>query len=245
MRIEKLYDIMDNIKQILEVRGTMATAKIVKVTCGILFNNSFSILDHWGKIADSILYKNSYFDPAYFPRISDQYTINRYVENPDKGHSLHLNSENLIYTHAIQSDFEQEHKEFVERVAKFVVPEVVQKYDLVVRRIGMVYICEMDQSAITNFTSQYFKPELTEVLDCRFSRRSTVPQALLMSGTNDYVNKIYSVGNVSNDFQGISFDYQLFFNPPIVDVKPRISKFFEKAKADFYEEIFKEEFRGR
>lgn len=223
----------------------MATAKVIKLTCGILFNHSFSILDHWGKIADAVLYKNAYFDPQYFPRISDQYTINRYIENPELGHRLQLNSENLIYTHTVQDDFEKEYTKFIDRITKFIIPEIIEKYDLVVRRIGIVYICEMDQDAVTKFTSQYFKPELSEVLDCRFSKRCTVPQALTFSGTNDYINKIYSVGNVSPEFRGISFDYQLFFNPPIVDVKPRVAKYFENSKTAFFEEIYKEEYRGK
>ena len=223
----------------------MATAKVIKLTCGILFNHSFSILDHWGKIADSILYNNSYFDPTYFPQISSQYTTNRHVHNPEAGHSLQLNSENLIYTHTIQDDFEKEYTKFIDRITKFIIPEIIEKYDLVVRRIGMVYICEMDQDAVTKFTSQYFKPELSEVLDCRFSKRCTVPQALTFSGTNDYINKIYSIGNVSKESRGISFDYQLFFNPPVVDVKPRVAKYFENSKTAFFEEIYKEEYRGK
>ena len=223
----------------------MATAKIVKMTCGILFNHSFSLLDHWGKIAVSILYDNAYFTPTYFPRISDQYTINRHLENPELGHRLQLNAENLVYTHAIQENFESEYSQFVERVTKFIVPKVVQSYDLVVKRIGMVYYCEMDDAAITAFTSQYFKPELSEILDCRFSKRAPAPRALTLSGTNDYINKIYSVGPIGAEARGISYDYQLFFDPPIVALETHATKFFNNSKEEFFSEIFKEEYRGK
>ena len=223
----------------------MATAKVFRLTCGILFNHSFSILDRWGSIADTVLYKNSYFNPEYFPEISSQYTTNRHLENPKEGHRLQLNSENLVYTHTVVEDFEKEYNAFVERMKKFLIPEIVEKNDLVIRRIGMVYICEMDTEAVTKFTSQFFKPELSEVLDCRFSKRCTVPQSLTFSGTDDYINKIYSVGNANEKSRGISFDYQLFFNPPIVDIKPRAARFFENSKTAFYDEIYREEYRGK
>lgn len=222
----------------------MATAKITKLTFGVLFNHSFSLLDAWGKIVDNLLYKNSYFNPDYFPRISDQYTVNRFLENPEKGHLFQLNAENIIYTHNVQKNYEVEYEQFITSISKYIIPEIIQKQELTVRRIGMVYTCEMDKEAITSFTAQYFKPEIAEVIDCRFSKRETISESLLFSGIDNYINKIYSVGNLGNESNGISYDYQLFFNPPIVDLKHQITKFFNNAKTDFYKEIYKEEYRG-
>lgn len=230
----------------IERGDIMAEAHVKKLICGIQFNHSFSLLDNWGKIADTILYKkNEYFDSTYFPNISDHYTINRHIENPQKGHRLQLNSENMVYTHVIQENYEKEFDTFTESIINYLYPKIVDDYDLVVRRLGIVFVSQMDQVAINSFTSQYFKPELSEVIDCRFSKRASAPQGLLFSETNDYINKIYSVSNIGQNVQGISFDYQLFFNPPQPDVKSRMRKFFDEAQKTFSEEVYKEDFRGK
>lgn len=168
----------------------MGNTSVKQIICGIMFNDSFSILDDWGKIADSLLCsvkKAPSFPPQYFSSISQQYTISRFLSNEKKGHRLELASNNLVYTHTVQSNFEKEYKEFVSRVEKCLVPQIVEKYALIIRRIGMVYICEMDCDSISAFKQQYFAKAASEITDCRFAIRSTTPEGLAFSGIDNYI----------------------------------------------------------
>ena len=226
----------------------MGSISVKRIICGIMFNHSFSILDDWGKIADSLLYsakKSGAFSPQYFPSISQQYTTSRFLSNENEGHRLELASNNLVYTHTIQSDFKKEYNEFVSRIEKCLIPQIVEKYALVTRRIGMVYICEMDSSSVAAFKKQYFSKSAPEITDCRFAIRTTTPEGLLFSGIDNYINKIYTVGNVDEAFQGISFDYQLYLQPPQPTITAKIDSFFEMSQKCFFEEILKEEYRGK
>lgn len=224
----------------------MGNASVKRIVCGIMFQRSFSILDEWGRIADAILYgKNSCFSPEYFPRISEQYTINRHLSNPEKGHTLQLNSSNLVYSHTIQNDFEKEYEKFVQRVEKHLVPQIVEKYELVVDRIGMVYMCEMDDSTLGEFKKEYFKKAADEISDCRFAIRTTTPEGLLFANNNNFINKIYTLGGIDEEIHGISFDYQLYFEPSQPEITTKVKSFFSTSKKCFFEEIFKEEYRGK
>ena len=53
----------------------------------------------------------------------------------------------------------------------------------------------------------------------------------------DFINKIYNVGNLGERVQGISYDYQLHFNPIREDVRDTISSFMIKANEAFSEDI--------
>lgn len=224
----------------------MGKATVKRIICGIMFQHSFSLLDEWGKIVDAMLYKkNPYFSPQYFPTISEQYTTNRFLNNREQGHMLQLNSNNLIYTHTIQGDFEKEYNDFVLRIEKYLVPKIVDKYGLVTRRIGMVYMCDMDDTALSDFKKQYFIKAANEITDCRFAIRSTTPEGLLFANNDNYINKIYTVGGIDETIHGISFDYQLYFQPAQPEISTKISAFFETSKKSFFEEIFKEEYRGK
>ena len=114
----------------------------------------------------------------------------------------------------------------------------------ITRRIGMVYICEMDNTSISSFKEQYFSKS-SEITDCRFAIRTTTPEGLAFSGNDNYVNKIYTVGSIDDAIQGISFDYQLYFQPPQPEITSKITSFFETSKKCFFEEIFNEEYCGK
>lgn len=223
----------------------MGKAAVKRIVCGIMFRHSFALLDEWGKIVDTILYqKDSCFSPQYFPTISEHYTISRFLENKEKGHSLQLSSNNLIYTHTIQNDFDKEYNEFVHRVEKCLYRCIIEKYRLTTQRMGMVYMCSMEDAAISNFKKRYFmKPD--EVTDCRFAIRSTTCKGLLFAGTNDYINKIYTVGEIDESIHGVSFDYQLYFNPAQPDISKKIGAFLKTSRECFFEEILGEGHRGK
>lgn len=206
-------------------------SSIKKLSCGIMFGFSFSLLDEWGKIADTLLYKNiNYFSPSYFPSISQQYTTTRFLRNDTIGHNLELSANNLLYTHVIQKDFEEEYNQFVLRIEKCLVPNIIEKYELITHRIGMVYEGAIDNNTICEFKKQYFSSEVSsKIINCKFAIQS-VPQKKLRLSDGDLINKIYTIGGNNENTNEVSFDYQLLFQPAQLRIKKKLPLFFEISK---------------
>ena len=215
----------------------MVKNTVKQFACGILFSPSFKLLDNWGAIADSILYNNKFFNPEYFPRISTQYTTTRTLSNDSLGHSIQLTSSNLIYTHVVQNDFASEFADFQERISKFLVPKIIEGNDLIVRRIGIIFTCEITDKGIQSFAEKYFKPEFKEVTDFRFSKKESTVAGKLWSNKSDFINKIYTVGAIGDDLTGISFDYQAHYVPPRAYISDVVSPVLDRGKALLSEEI--------
>lgn len=221
----------------------MASKKdITNVTCGILYQPSFHLLDRWGAIVDRIISENKYFSADFFPEISNQYTIERQLINSKTGHSIKLTQNNFVYSQKISDNFDSEYKLFRERLLNFLIPLVVEESGLIIKRLGIVFTCFPLESDVKIFTSQYFKPEVKDVCDFRLSmKESTVEGALFVENSN-YINKIITVGEMEKSTTGISYDYQLHYNPLMPDIRQcNASAFlttgFEKFVKDVFERI--------
>ncbi len=210
---------------------------IFQLTFGVSFNHMFKLLDSWGEIADDILYNNKYFSSDFFSNISTQYTTERRLFNPDRNHSLILTSNNLVYTQTIESDYSSEYDLFKKRVIEYLVPNLLTRYVLVVRRLGVVYTCQLDDVSIRQFASKFFNPSVQNIMDFRFSRKEPTDKGRLLTENSDFVNKIFTVGSFSNGVQGISYDYQLHFLPLREDVRDTISPFLANSATAFNEDI--------
>ena len=212
---------------------------IKRIACGILFNNSFKLLDNWGEIVDDMLYnsKHKQFTANFFPNISSQYTVERNLYNAELGHSFILTSCNIVFTQSIISNFDEEYKEFKTRVTDYIVPKILSKYNLITRRIGIVYTCELDQAKIDRFASLYFKPEIKGIQDFRFSKKESTIKGRLFDKNNDFINKIFTLGNISDSMLGIIYDYQLHLEPPKADIRDEIDNFFTCSKKKFEDDV--------
>ena len=215
----------------------MSRNTVKQFACGILYSHSFKLLDNWGAMADSILYNNKYFSPEYFPQISTQYTTTRSLHNNAEGHSIQLTSSNLIYTHVVQNDFHSEFSDFQKRITNFLVPKIVEENNLVVRRIGVIFTCEISDKGIQAFAEKYFKPEFKEVTDFRFSKKESTIAGSVWSDKNDFINKIYTVGTIGDKLTGISFDYQAHYIPPRTYISDVVSSVLNHGKDLLSEEI--------
>lgn len=223
----------------------MDSGNIIKqLTFGVLFNHMFKLLDMWGEIADDILYKSKYFSAEYFSNISQQYTTERSLSNPKTENQLTITSNNLVYTHNIDGDYEQEYGMFKKRVENYIVPEILSARGLIVRRLGVVYVSVLDSETMKAFSQLYFKPTIQGISDFRFSKRETTKGGLLLADNQDFINKIYSVGNIGENKQGISYDFQFHFNPIRQDVRDTISSFMDMAKASFSNDVLNQ-LRGK
>ncbi len=219
------------------IMKTNLDRSIIQLTFGVLFNHKFKLLDSWGEIADDILYKNQYFSPDFFTNISSQYTTERQLFNPARKHSLLLTSNNLVYTQTIESDFDSECELFKKRVSEYLVPNLLTRYTLVVRRLGVVYVCELDDSDIQRFAANFFNPTVQNIMDFRFSRKEPTDKGLILSDNADFINKIFTVGNISEGIKGVSYDYQLHFTPLHEDVRDSIDSFMTKSMTGFNTDV--------
>lgn len=216
----------------------MNVSKIVSITFGILFKKSFHIMDTWGSLVDQIIYKNNYFSPEYFSNVSSQYTLQGELSNPDKGHYLRISYENLVYHHVIESNFDEEFKLFKERVIKFLMEDIIYGNHLDVRRLGIVFTYELKPAEAEAFTAKYFRPEIKGISDFRFSKKESTMAGSLFSTNSDFINKIYTVGAIGRNKVGITYDYQVHYNPPREYAGDKnAEKFFENGLADFKKDI--------
>lgn len=215
----------------------MTLEKISDITCGILFKKSFRIMDIWGSLVDKLLINNPYFSTDYFPSISSRYMQIGALTNEKLGHSLRLSSDNLIYCHAVQEDFSSEYSRFCERIEKYLIPEIIYKHHLDVIRLGVVFTYKTENAEMARYISKYFKTGLDGISDFRFSKKEPTKRGLLLSEREDYINKIFTFGSISDNQIGITYDYQLHFVPPREYVNNEISGFLTSGFKAFQEDL--------
>ncbi len=212
-------------------------SNVKQLTFGVAFNNKFKLLDSWGEIVDDILYKNKFFSSDFFSKISSQYTTERRLFNPEKQHFFVLTANNLVFTQSVENGFEDDYAQFTKRVIEYIIPNILSQYSLVVRRLGMVYICEWNDEQIKSFATKFFNPSVKNIMDFRFSKKEATKKGSVWSGNGDFINKIFTVGNLSEDIKGISYDYQAHFSPLRQDVRDVSGTFFSDSLSGFKADI--------
>lgn len=215
------------------------------VLFGVQFNHSFKLLDYWGAIADQILYNNKYFDSNFFSRISTQYTTERSLSNPKTGNFLSLSSNNLVFKYYIvdSKKFKDEYEYFCKRISEYLIPEVLIKYNLITRRVGTVFACEMNIPDLERFSGKYFKESIQGITDFRFAQKEVVSSGQLWHGVDDYINKIYTVGKIDDeeDMRGLTYDFQLYYKPLQQDIRKKCPIFLKKSLDYFIRDIISQE----
>ncbi|MEH2935806.1 hypothetical protein [Acutalibacter sp. JLR.KK004] len=211
--------------------------EIKEVAFGAAFSPRFQLLDLWGEIADRILYDNKYFSTDMFPKISSNYTIERRLYNPQNNNCFVLTSNNLVYVQPIEKDFIGEFNKFKKRVSEYIVPEILSKHSLVIRRLGVVYTCAWSDAEIQKFAGKFFLPTISNISDFRFSQKMGTVKGTLFSENSDFINKIYTVGNVSEEIKGVMYDYQQHYHPLRSDVRSEIGKVLSKSYDSFQEDV--------
>ena len=214
--------------------------KLTSVLIGITFRKAFRILDSTGEIFDKLLYDNKYFSADYFPQI--EYSgFQKELKNSKTGNYLRLLADNVVYNHCIttQMQKDKETADVIERVEKAIVPNILEKHQLSISRIGIVYTIEVTKEMLDKFKGKFFKDNV-DVSAFRFSLSNGTPSGIREKDVHDYYNTIYSISR-EQDHYVISFDFQEYFRP----LKPswnecRAKDFFAKAKKEFEEQLLKE-----
>jgi hypothetical protein len=219
------------------------TECVNQIVCGIQFSNSFKSFDKWGEIADEVLYSpfaKKLFGEKYYSRISNDVGYQRSLFNDETQNSLRLTQNNLIITHNLLGEsFESQYDFVKDIIQKYVFPQVIYKHVLVVQRIGIVFTCSINDNEINKYKKTIIQPSYGDsISDFRFSRKETTPIGLTRQDTNNYINKIVTVGNLAGDTHGISYDYQYFYLPPNAQAGKDIDKLFCNALDALKKDIF-------
>lgn len=218
-----------------------ALSDIRYIVFGVQFNHSFKLLDYWGEIADDILYKSEYFGCEFFSNISTHYTTERSLNNPNTGNFLNLSSNNLVFKYNLPSNkvFDSEYDYFCVRVNKYLVEKILSKYNLVIRRVGVVFACALDKNEMLKFARRYFKDDMQGITDFRFAQKEATSSGQLWHGTQDYINKIFTVGMIDDveKFKGVTYDFQLYYEPLMPDIRKPCPVFLKKGLEYFKKDI--------
>ncbi len=220
---------------------------ITQIVCGIQFSNSFKLFDKWGEIADRILYEKpaqKIFRCEYYNRISNDSGYQRSLFNDITQNSLRLTQNSLIITHNIEegtANFDSEYTYVKNIVFSYLISEVINSYSLVVNRVGIVFTCLMTASEISTYKHTIIQPSICEsITDFRFSKKETTPAGLAQKDTNNYVNKIITIGKLGDSKSGISYDYQYFYSPFNAELSKKAEPIFDSALAALESDIFDE-----
>ncbi len=215
--------------------------KISEITLGIRHKRNFSILDKFGEIIDDMV-DNSKFPKGYFDEIStDGFT--KVVSNSITKNYIKLTQFDLIYRHKVTKDDNEENELnlFWERVNNYIVPSVIDKYNIRdFSRIGIVYSFEFDDK---NFYSKCLENiinnKFSNINSIRFSEKDLTAEGRLFKETEDYINKLYSLA-ITNDIAMFSYDYQYYFKPlKSIFKQCEIDKVIEKSKKALGKDILK------
>lgn len=217
---------------------------ITQITCGIQFSNSFKLFDKWGEIADDILSSSSakkLFGENYYNQISKDVGYQRALFNDVTMNTLRLTQNNLIITHNVtENNFDADYNFIKSIVFKHVFPNIISKHILLVRRVGIVFECVLNETQIGKYRKMVISPAFCDsVTDFRFSKKETTAAGSARQDNDNYINKIITVGNIGDNKHGISYDYQYFFVPPNAQADKTSETVFCKAIESLDNDIFK------
>ena len=208
--------------------------------CGIAFNHSFKLLDNWGKIADEILYGSKSFEKDFFNKISTQYTTERMVYNDETGNFLRLSANDVVFKYCIKDEsLTSAYDNFCKKVKNHIIPKIIIDNSLITRRIGVVFAREYSSSELKSFSQRFFKEGMDNITDFRFAQKELTTEGRLWYDVNDYLNRVYTCGKIGDakSFDGVTYDYQLYFNPPRADIRDISKDFFAEGMNSFKKDV--------
>lgn len=189
--------------------------KMTEILVGIRHKRNFSVLDKFGEIVDKTV-DNPKFPKGYFDEVGSE-GITKSISNSLTKNYIKFTQFDLIYRHQIneKSSLEDECNIFFERVKDYIVPDIIEEYKIKdFSRIGIVYGFEFKNKTfydkcIKNIINKNF----SNTNSIRFSEKDLTPKGRIFKGTNDYINKLYSLAIDDNNKAVFSYDYQYYFSP--------------------------------
>lgn len=215
--------------------------QIKSFTIGIRFKEMYKLLDLWGSIADDIVNDKEFFKDNYFTNISQNYTIERNVNNPETGSYLKITARDIIFCHKVTGNVEDEFTWFKKCILNFIIEKIIKVYNVnTFVRLGMVFNHELDDKEIyEKLISKSINKTIGAVNDIRFSVKSTLPEALVLKGKDDYINRIYTFAIEEGDKPIVQLDYQYYMRPMIRDIKDcKVNVFLDNSKSSLEKSLY-------
>ena len=217
--------------------------KLTEIIVGIRHKRNFTVLDNFGNIIDNII-DNSKFPDGYFSEVStDGFT--KIISNSNSKNYIKLTQFDLIYRHKIgeTSNLEQEFEIFLDRIISQLVPLIIEKYEVrEFSRIGIVFGFEfLNRDTYKNYLKNVINSNFSSNINSiRFSEKIMTNESRLFKGTNDYMNKLYSLAINDKDTPIFSYDFQYYFNPiKSVFKQCEFEKIFNNAQKSLQNDIIK------
>lgn len=212
--------------------------KLSEILIGITYQKAFRILDDVGSIFDKLLHGKDCFTTEYFPQI--EYSgFQKILKNNDTGNYLSMSADSVVYSHHFENPSEaidSEENKLISKVQHAIVPHILEKYELAISRIGIVFSFDVEKGAIDRFKSKYFK-EGVDVSAFRFSISDGTMSGAVAKDTQDYTNIIFTISRDGDQYK-VAFDYQQYFKPSKaswIDCNP--NAFFANAKKALQEKL--------
>lgn len=219
----------------------MTDLNLLKFSCGIRYKHAFRMNDISGEIIDKILYSNKYISSKDFKNVSrDGNGFILYTHgSSDTRDILRMVATDLIYTHVVEKEKGEDIFETcAPTIIQYLVPEVIEKHNLVVERIGFVYQSSIEQELHKKLTAQFFTGVFDESFEYKFSKKAIVTSSCVNANKNDYINKLYSSTRTSDNTHMFSYDYQYFFVPNQAYVSNKIESLLKNSYTSYREDIF-------
>ena len=201
---------------------------------GFRYEKTFAMQDHYGKIADSILYhKDTLFGPEFFPNIYSP-PLELFLIDDKTQDKLIINPSNIILDLYCSDKISAIKLDKIEESFFNIATRIMKEYDVKgINRIGYINRYVFTEEGLgKNIIKKTVGKVLDEVseLETRFARRYPVPESLLKKDIDDYHNVIYKISKSSNkEDTSISIDYQHYFIPTMLDIiKKEYMQFIEQ-----------------
>lgn len=217
--------------------------RVKEVLIGIRHKRNFSVLDKFGEIVDDIVDNpSSEFPKGYFNAVSSEGFTKTITNEKTKNH-IKLTQFDLIYSYHFEDskNCKEEDKVFWDRFNNYIVPFIIEKYNIRdFSRIGIVYTFEfINKKDYEKSLSNIISTNFTNVNNIRFSEKDTTEEGRLYKGTDDYINKLYSL-NIDNDNAIFSYDFQYYFSPlKSIFKQCEIDKITKKLQLELKSDILK------
>ena len=128
-----------------------------------------------------------------------------------------------------------------ECASRFLAPSIIEHFDIITQRIGIVYSYLVDEKTSTEIAKNFFKGPIDQQFEFRFSSRDIAPITQTRKDKFDYINKIYSSTRVAETSYIIAYDYQYFYEPAQSIISDKISKVIESSEIALSKDIFTKE----
>lgn len=223
---------------------------LVGIAIGIRFTQNFSIQDHYGSIADKILYsENSLFGPVVFPKLTTPPSEQLILINEENEDKFVFDKSNVILeiNFSENSAFSQDKlKDLINAYEDQVIKGILKELSISrLVRVGYIRKYQFDDNELLDSLVSRVSGDVTQKINdinIRFSKRIPLGKSVALREKNDYKNSIFTIIKKSDQDNKIiiTVDYQRFYVPKLsTSSQIKFKTFIEEAESFNSQEVLK------